>query len=277
MSGGDRHGPLRRRLAADPQIPEREELLAALQERSGAVDRIALISDIHANLEALTAVLDDIRGQSCQRIACLGDLVGYGAEPAACVDLIRDCADLVIIGNHDAAAIGGVNVEYYGAYAREVLLWTRKVLRRGHLEYLASLRYLALYHGATLVHGSLYRPELFDYIQTTYDAYLTLQILENPVCFVGHSHVPITFFQGDRVSYTRAAELALEAGVKALVNVGSVGQPRDEDPRACYAIYDRRQRRVSIRRVPYDIEAAIEKMRRVGLPEAVGERLRYGR
>lgn len=247
--------------------------------RHGRGQRVAVISDIHGNLEALTAVLEDLSAQGCDFLVCLGDIVGYGANPVECVKLVRKHANITIIGNHDAAAIGhrSTNIHYWGAYAKDSTLWTRKVLRAKDKRFLASLPFVAHYGEATFVHGSLYSPEMFDYIQTSYDAYLTLQILESAVCFVGHSHVPIAFFGDDQVSFSLEPEQKLSPGAKVLINVGSVGQPRDDNPRACYSIFDMVSQSIETRRVQYDVELARDKILKAGLPSSLGDRLIQGR
>ena len=129
----------------------------------------------------------------------------------------------------------------------------------------------------TVVHGSLDSPEMFDYIQTSYDAYLTMEQLENQVCFIGHSHVPITFLLKEVITYTLDEQVELAGYEKAICNVGSVGQPRDNNPSACYAVYDSEEQTVALQRLNYDIDRAAEKILQAGLPEFLAERLRLGR
>ena len=240
--------------------------------------RYAIISDLHSNLDALEKVIEDIKRQKVDRHLCLGDLIGYGAQPRECIQAVRDLDCLTIAGNHDWAALGKTNIDYFNTYAKEATLWTREQLSPEDVAYLDALPLVEhLPENFTLVHGTLYNPELFDYIQTSYDAYLSLQALDGRVCFLGHSHVPITFFQGEMISYTLSQEIPLGNGVKDLVNVGSVGQPRDDNPKASYAIYDTVQQKVWIRRIPYDVEAAGKRIREAGLPEVLAERLKFGR
>ncbi len=240
--------------------------------------RYAIISDLHSNLDALEKVTDDIKKQKVDRHLCLGDIIGYGAQPRECIQVVRDLDCLTIAGNHDWAALGKTNIDYFNTYAKEATLWTREQLTDEDVAYIDALPLVEhLPENFTLVHGTLYNPELFDYIQTSYDAYLSLQVLDGTVCFLGHSHLPITFFQGEMISYTLSQEIPVGDGVKALVNVGSVGQPRDDNPKASYAIYDTDLQKVWIRRIPYDIEAAGKKIRDAGLPEVLAERLKYGR
>ena len=239
--------------------------------------KYALVSDIHANLEAFNACLAVIEKEKCDKIVCLGDIVGYGANPHECIELVQKHEMATIAGNHDFACIGKTNINYFNTYAKEATLWTRKQTTEADKEWLASLPLVDYHDNFTVVHGTLYSPELFDYIQTTYDAYLSLQLLENQVCFLGHSHVPITFFQGEMISYTLHPEISIEDGVKALINIGSIGQPRDDNPKASFAIYDTTAKKVRIMRVEYDIETAADKIRKAGLPEPLAERLKFGR
>jgi len=239
--------------------------------------RYAIISDIHGNFDALEAVLRDVDAQKVDRTVCLGDVVGYGAQPRECVAALRSRNILTIAGNHDYAAIGKTNINYFNAYAKEATLWTRKVCTQEDKDWLKGLSLVEYLEDFTIVHGTLYAPELFDYILTTYDAYLSLQLLEMPVCFLGHSHVPINFVWDDMIAFNYDTEIDLKPGRKMLVNAGSVGQPRDDNPRACYAIYDREARHIALRRIEYDVEAAASKIREAGLPAALGERLKVGR
>lgn len=239
--------------------------------------RYAIISDIHGNAEALQAVLADIDKRVVDSVVCLGDIVGYYPDPDRCIELVRARADHCLAGNHDYAAIGKTNINYFNAYAKEATLWTRKVCTDAEKDWLRGLPLVEHLDEFTMVHGTLYAPELFDYILTTYDAYLSLQLLEKPICFLGHSHVPINFVWDDVISFNYDRELELAPNTKMLVNVGSVGQPRDDNPDASYALYDGDAKKVLIRRVAYDVEAAAEKIRKAGLPGALGERLMVGR
>lgn len=239
--------------------------------------KTAIISDIHGNFDALQSVLKDIDAQGADRIVCLGDVVGYGAQPCECVQTLIERDVLTIAGNHDYAAIGKTNINYFNAFAKEATLWTRKVCTDVEKEFLNGLALVEHLDEFTMVHGTLYAPELFDYILTTYDAYLSLQLLENPVCFLGHSHVPINFVWGDIIAFNYDREIDINPEQKVLINVGSVGQPRDDNPLACYALFDHDASKVFIRRVEYDIEAAAKRIKDAGLPGALGERLKVGR
>ena len=239
--------------------------------------RYAVFSDIHGNLDALKAVLSALDRQQIDAYACLGDIVGYGPQPAECLYEINKYDCILVAGNHDFAVADRINISSFNVLAREAILWTRSKLSESEVAFLSNLPLVERLDGLDLVHGTLYAPELFDYLQTSYDAYLSMGRMKSPVCFVGHSHVPITFIQGEIIRYCLDPEIRVEPDKKAIVNVGSVGQPRDRDPRACYAIYDTDKQVVSIQRARYDIDSVIAKVKDAGLPAALGERLRLGR
>jgi diadenosine tetraphosphatase ApaH/serine/threonine PP2A family protein phosphatase len=165
----------------------------------------------------------------------------------------------------------------FNTLAKEAICWTREQLAPEDLEFLGALPLVERVDGADFVHGALYTPELFDYVQSSYDAALSMSCMKNRVCFVGHSHVPITFVQRDVIRYMTENEIPVAVGERVLVNVGSVGQPRDKDPRACFAVYDTTEGVIRIQRVRYDVDAVVRKLRAAGLPVALGERLRVGR
>ncbi len=237
----------------------------------------AILSDIHGNLDALEAVLASAKAEGVDEFLCLGDVVGYGAQPRECLDLVQTICSHVVAGNHDFAVFGRIETEFFNAHAKRSTAWTREQLGEERLEFLGSLPLVEHCDGFSIVHATLDTPELFGYVHSTYDAFLSLCRLPGDVCFIGHSHVPITFTRRRFITYSFESEVTIERGVKTLVNVGSVGQPRDNCPLAAYAIYDSTARLVCIRRVPYDVDAAAHKIREAGLPEILGERLKYGR
>jgi len=246
--------------------------------RNEATVRWAIFGDIHANMEALDAVMDECESLGVDRFLCLGDIVGYGANPRECLERIVDMDIPIVAGNHDWAVCGKLSIEFFNTYAKQAVYWTREQLEERHMEVMRSWPLVQeVNEEITIVHGSLNFPDLFDYIQTSQDARLSLEKLGTRVCFLGHSHVPVTFFSGPMVSYTMSYEIELEGFEKALVNVGSVGQPRDENPMSSFGLYDDETKQVSIKRVPYDLEKAGAKILDAGLPEILAERLKYGR
>lgn len=221
--------------------------------------RYAILGDIHGNIQALEAVLDRIAALSIDEVLCTGDIVGLSMDgvlndPKACLDRIRKActSGRVVAGNHDFAACGKLDIAWFNRGARESVHWTRNQLSETDLAYLRSLELVQRIDGVlTLVHATLHLPELFDYVTTSYDAQLCLERLDTPVCFIGHSHVPVTFLDGPTVTFTMEPEIVLDPLRKTLVNVGSVGQPRDGDARAAFAIYDTSRHVVRIERVEH--------------------------
>ena len=240
--------------------------------------RYAILSDIHANLEALRAVLDDARDR-VDAVLCLGDTVGYGADPGPCVELVGERATASVAGNHEWAVTGRMDLEWFNPYAREAAEWTHDRLDRECRAYLGALPLTAEVEDAVLVHASPARPEEWEYILSAEDGFAVLSHFATRLCFVGHSHVPgaWSIASAGRAHERGAVQLQLERGRRYLVNVGSVGQPRDRDARASYAVWDVDDRAVEIRRVGYDVETARGKIMAAGLPSMLGDRLRAGR
>ena len=242
--------------------------------------RYGILGDIHGNISALDAVLAAFARDGVERVISVGDVVGYGAAPRECIARVREIGAVVVKGNHDAACVGEIDIRYFNNHARDAVRWTRGVLEDDDCAWLAALPMTADLEHCSVAHGTYHRPELFDYIQSTTDADPSLDLLQLPVCFVGHTHVPVTLMRlrddPMRTAYTLDTEVDLSEASKALVNVGSVGQPRDEDPRAAYAIYDSDLDRVWIRRVAYDIELEAARIRRANLPRVLADRLFLG-
>lgn len=242
--------------------------------------RYALLGDIHGNTEALKTVLDRIKTQSIDKIICLGDIVGYGAEPRECLKLIRDLGCDTIAGNHDWAAVGKIPIYAFNAYAKAAALWTREQLTQDEKDWLANLPLNLKYDHCAVAHGTFHLPEAFNYIQTVFDAqqsFEALRAMGAKLGFLGHSHVPVGFFDTDPITYTLDPEMPVDDELSIIINAGSVGQPRDENNRASYAIFDSETKQVSINRCEYDIDAAANKIRGVGLPEILAARLYQGK
>ncbi|MGQ0613617.1 MAG: metallophosphoesterase family protein [Planctomycetaceae bacterium] len=241
--------------------------------------RYGIFGDIHGNLQALDAVLEAYKAEAVDVYLCTGDLVGYGANPRECVAKARQVSAHVVAGNHDFAVCGKLTLEFFNSFAKSAVLWTRQQLSAADLRYLEKLPILVdVSPDITLSHATIYDAHAFDYIQTQYDAHLSLQEQRGRCGFVGHSHIPISFFLSNgAVSWSIDPEIELEGHEKVLVNVGSVGQPRDENPHAAYAIFDTEENKIWIKRVPYDVEGAIQAIRSNNLPPVLGERLRLGK
>lgn len=239
--------------------------------------KYGILGDIHANLEALDAVLEEMDRQGVEKYVSVGDLVGYGANPTECIARIRELGATVTAGNHDFAAVDKLNIDFFNTYARESALWTRSVLSDEDKEYIKSLKLVEYCGNFTVVHSTLYSPELFEYIQTSYDAHLSFEQQTTPLSFLGHSHVPVNFFKRRNVSFNMETEVKIDESMKVMINVGAIGQPRDENPDAVCVVYDSAESLVRVSRVKYDVEKAAKKIVQAGLPEILAERLKYGR
>jgi predicted phosphodiesterase len=242
--------------------------------------KYGILGDIHSNLSALQAVLACFERERVDRVISVGDVVGYGAAPRECIELVRSLDAIVVKGNHDAACVGEIDIRYFNNYARDAVRWTQSVLDEDERSWLASLPYTTDLVDCCVGHGTYHRPELFDYIQSTTDADPSLDAMTLPVCFVGHTHVPVALMRLKddplRTAYTVDTEIDVAESIRVLVNVGSVGQPRDEEPRAAYAVYDSDEMRVWIRRTEYDIEREAQRIRAAGLPTVLADRLFLG-
>jgi len=239
--------------------------------------RYAVLADIHGNFHALDAVLRAIKDEGVETIVCVGDVAGYAAMPRECLQAIRELAACVVAGNHDFGVVGRVDLLYFNADARDAIEWTKDQLAEDEQRYLGTLPLVAQFQNACLVHSTPYFPEYFSYIQTLYDASLAFKAMERPLGFVGHSHVPIAFTDTDPIDDFILAEFDIPQDQKMIVNVGSVGQPRDMDHRACYVVVDQEQRKVFMRRVDYNVDAAAEAILKAGLPATNAQRLFLGR
>ena len=238
--------------------------------------KYGLLSDVHSNLEALNSVLKKFKEEQVEKNVCLGDIVGYGANPNECVELIRNNNFECVAGNHDWAVVGKQDIEHFNPVAKEAIIWTADVLNRDNMEYLKQLELKKEFPEFIIVHATIINPEEWKYIRTTFDAHRNFEELTKPVCFFSHSHVPIVFKETQRSKYSFDMSISIEEGIKYLINIGSVGQPRDKNPKACYAIYDTEEKKVEIKRVSYDIKTAQDKIKEVDLPWMSANRLKIG-
>ncbi len=238
---------------------------------------IAVISDIHGNLEALEAVLEDARRESVKQIICLGDVVGYGADPNECVERIQTESTATVLGNHDAAACDVSQAESFNEVARNAIHWTANALSPENRTVLQSYPYEFIEGDVRYVHASPDDPPAWHYILTEQEAWNAFEACLEPICFVGHSHVPLrVFLRKGRLEVVEDEIVDIGPEERMLINVGSVGQPRDGDWRASYGLFDPVSRRVISRRVEYDIDEASRKIREAGLPEVLATRLAVG-
>ncbi len=241
--------------------------------------RYYILSDIHGNLDALDAVLQSIGKEAAGAYLCLGDVVGYGADPVACLKRVRSISPRVMIaGNHEWGVLGSLRPEYFNEYALEAVEWTRDELTAEEIGYLRSFKIEYRRPEFELVHGTLDEPGEFKYILGQEDTRGTFDAMRSGLCFVGHSHTAGIFVsEGDGVLQALSSRVSLEPGKKYIVNAGSVGQPRDRDPRAAYAVYDEEDGSVRISRVEYNVKSARKKILDAGLPAYLGDRLLDGR
>ena len=241
--------------------------------------RALILSDIHANLEALEAVFADaqVRG-GFDVIWCLGDTVGYGPDPVACIDRIREFELVSVAGNHDCAAVGLIDASNFNEAAKAAVIWTAGQLEAEQRDYLTSLPMVSVQEPFTLVHGSL-RDPIVEYLLDRDSAVGTLELMETGYCLVGHSHIPFVCreVEGEPkfTEFPEGEPVAL-GDEHQIINPGGVGQPRDRDPRSSYAIYDNVGSVIERHRVTYDIAMTQEKMRAVDLPAHLIERLDHG-
>jgi len=233
-------------------------------------------SDIHGNLEALEAVLDRLPAEEADRVVCLGDMVGYGADPNACTEAIRRVADPVLAGNHDWAAVGLVDSEYFNAVALAAIRWTGTTLTSENADWLQSRPLEADMGEAHLVHASPDRPETWPYVSHPVEARTVLAHTEARLCFLGHSHHAFICPEAGSGDVVGEGQLRLVGDDRYLINAGSVGQPRDGDSRAAFAVWDQDEDEVRIHRVSYDLQKAQLKIRQAGLPLFLAERLALG-
>ena len=240
--------------------------------------RVAVVSDIHSNLHALEAVLAAIEAEAPDELWCLGDLVGYGPRPNECCAAIAERADVCLAGNHDLAVQGTIDLEEFHGDAAIAARWTRDVLEPQAKELLDRLAPEGAAHGVALYHGSA-RDPVWEYVLDDEGARATLELADSPIILVGHSHVALRIVQSDDELSGGIAPAGTElelGGVRALLNPGSVGQPRDGDPRAAYLLLDLDARRANFRRVEYDVVRTQREMREAGLPEMLAARLELG-
>lgn len=223
------------------------------------------MADIHANLEALKAVLADAKDQGCNQYAFLGDFVGYCADPKACLEIVRAMDAPCVKGNHDEYCTTDLPLDYCNPRAAKVVQWTRKQLSEADRQWLRNLPYSRSVEGFTIVHSGLDRPERWSYIFDNLAATASMAQQKTAICFYGHTHIPVVFIRDTVVRGGTYSKLKLEAGKQYLINPGAVGQPRDNNPKAAYVVYDVGSRTIEVRRLTYDIAAAQRKIRDAGL------------
>jgi len=238
--------------------------------------RYAILGDIHGNLEALTAVLEDAKTQGATDYACVGDLVGYNANPAETLQRVRELGMLCVRGNHDHYVAHDEFAHDFHPLAANVVDWTRMQIGEDNLSFLRALSMKRMVSGFLLVHSTLDMPEKWGYVFDELEAEASFNYQSTSVCFHGHTHQPVIFVKDATVTRLNTSRVTITLGNKYFINVGSVGQPRDGDPRASYGLYDTVGRVVELRRVVYDIASAQRHILAAGLPERLAIRLATG-
>jgi predicted phosphodiesterase len=239
--------------------------------------KFAIIADIHGNLDAFQVVLEDCKNQQVTHYACLGDVVGYNANPKECLDIVRTMNMPCVKGNHDEYCSSEEHLEGFNPAAAEAVNWTRKQLTEDDRQWLRDLKYSRMVTNFTIVHATLDGPQRWGYVFDKLAAAASFTYQNTSVCFFGHTHVPVAFVKDSVVRGGTYSKFKTEPGKKYFVNVGAVGQPRDNNPKSAYVIYDTTEGTIEIRRLEYDIAAAQKKILAAGLPERLAERLAYGR
>ena len=219
---------------------------------NGFYMRYGIFSDVHGNLEAFKAVLEAFGTEDMDKYIFLGDIVGYGADPAECIRLLRPLNAVMVAGNHDWAAAGLFDKNWFNKDAKDAITWTESVSCREDKEFLKAMPLVQHIKNIGITHGSFDKPSMFEYVTGLSAARICLKKAAKPICFTGHTHIPAIFLmKGSHLDYTIENQFYIQEDVKYLINAGSVGQPRDANPHACYCIYDSKKRFFQIKRLPY--------------------------
>ncbi len=241
--------------------------------------KYAILSDVHSNLEAFQAVLENFSKEKVDQVFFLGDIVGYGADPNPCIEILQELTTIAVAGNHDWATVGLTKTSCFNPVAKTAIEWTAREISQSHKEFLKALPLTQNKNTITLVHATPNQPEEWDYIFSLQKASLSFNYYDHQICFIGHSHRPITFVEDEevRTSILINTSFTLSDSHRYIINVGSVGQPRDGDPRAAYGIYNTDDVRFTLKRIPYNIERTQKKIMEAGLPPFLASRLASGR
>jgi predicted phosphodiesterase len=239
--------------------------------------KYAVIADIHANLEAFEVVLEDARSQKCTHHACVGDIVGYNANPKECLEIVRSMGMPCVKGNHDEYCSCDDALDGFNPHAAEAVIWTRRQLSGADKQWSNDLKYIRLVASFSMVHATLDVPQRWGYVFDKLMAAASFTYQNTSVCFFGHTHVPVAFIRDSVVRGGTYTKFKVEQGRKYFVNVGSVGQPRDGNPKAAYVIYDLDEGSIELRRLEYNIPKTQKKILEAGLPARLAERLAVGK
>jgi len=239
--------------------------------------KYAILGDIHANLEALEAVLADAEKEKVTHYACVGDVVGYAANPRECLAIIRQMDCPVVKGNHDEYASVDDECTNFRPMAADAIRWTRKELNEEERAWLKGLKFVRFVESFTIVHATLDMPQKWGYVMDKLAAASSFSYQNTAVCFYGHTHQPCAFIRDGIVKGGQFERLRVEPGKKYLINVGSIGQPRDGNPLSAYVIYDMISNQITLKRLPYDIKTTQKKILAAGLPDKCATRLEIGK
>jgi predicted phosphodiesterase len=231
--------------------------------------RVAIISDIHGNLPALEATLKEVDDLKADVLYCLGDTVGYGPFPNECLDIVRERCSIVLKGNHDSGLIGETSLDDFNQHGLKAILWSQPRVRKDNWDYIRTLPFSAVDNNLTLAHSSPHRPNAWTYILTLRAAQENFAAFSTELCFIGHTHVPVIIGEDSSINKFRK-------DCRFIINVGSVGQPRDGNSEAAFGMFDTEMKSYSLIRVPYDVEKTAKAIREAGLPEFLARRLFQG-
>jgi putative phosphoesterase len=240
--------------------------------------RYGIFSDVHSNLEAFEVALKFYEKERIDKFIFCGDIIGYGADPRQCLSLLKSLNPICVSGNHDWAAINKFNLNYFNPYARQALIWTKEELTASDLNYLGTFSLTHKEDNFICVHGSLDNPAQFNYIIYSYEARRSFSLLRRQIIFVGHSHRREAFcLENNKISYLNDAKIKIKPKAKYIINDGSVGQPRDGDPRLSVCVYDSDEKVVIFKRLEYNIKKAADKILAKGLSDMLAIRLFQGK
>lgn len=241
--------------------------------------RMAIISDIHSNYEALTRVLDDIKISRVDKIFCCGDIIGYGPSPNECIMSIRSQNILSIIGNHEAALLGYIELDWFNENAKQAILKTKAILEPENLNYLKTLPKFIVENDLLFVHGSPLDPT-YEYLIDSNSISINIKNMQQKICFCGHTHVPFISWKSSKeveLFYPKENfSINLNKNKKYIINVGAVGQPRDLNPKACYVVFDTENFKLEFKRLDYNFHVTQQKMSQLQLPEFLIRRIEFG-
>lgn len=237
--------------------------------------RVVVLSDIHSNLAALWTAFNYIEKLKPDKIVCLGDIVGYGPRPNECVELVQQKCQIYLMGNHDHAVLGLTDTYHFNQYAREAINWTRRALTIQNKAFLENMAFSHFENEILYVHSTPVQPEEWHYILSEYEARQYMQRIKQQLCFVGHSHIPVVFSSDDPAMYKEEFDVS-DRKKKYIINVGSIGQPRDGDPRLCFVLYDSEKGKIKFIRLDYPIQQTYQEILENKLPPFLAMRLFTG-